>query len=116
MLNAREIMELQKLSGMEKFSKLTVKQYMDKEKLIELFTQMAVLGDYLDMSKVADHLVANSVTVQKHGRWVRRIVDYEKPGYWKEECSICGCDGDAYAFTYCPCCGAKMDGGAEDGK
>ena len=45
-----------------------------------------------------------------HGRWVRRIVDHEKPGYWKEECSICGFDGDAYAFLYCPSCGAKMDG------
>ena len=50
-----------------------------------------------------------------HARWIRRIVDHEKPGYFKEECSICGFDGDAYAFLYCPNCGAKMDGGNEDG-
>lgn len=37
----------------------------DREKLIELLTQVAVLGDYLDMQKVADHLIANGVTVQK---------------------------------------------------
>ena len=36
-----------------------------REKLIELLTQVAVLGDYLDMRKVADHLIANGVTVQK---------------------------------------------------
>ena len=36
-----------------------------KEKLIELLTQVAVLGDYLDMRKVADHLIANGVTIQK---------------------------------------------------
>lgn len=33
-----------------------------REKLIELLTQVAVLGDYLDMGKVADHLIANGVT------------------------------------------------------
>jgi hypothetical protein len=36
-----------------------------REKLIELLTQVAVLGDYLDMQKVADHLIANGVTVQE---------------------------------------------------
>ena len=36
-----------------------------REKLIELLTQVAVLGDYLDMRKVADHLIANGVTIQK---------------------------------------------------
>jgi hypothetical protein len=34
-----------------------------REKLIELLTQVAVLGDYLDMRKVADHLIANGVTI-----------------------------------------------------
>ena len=36
-----------------------------REKLIELLTQAAVLGDYLDMRKVADHLIAHGVTVQQ---------------------------------------------------
>ncbi len=50
-----------------------------------------------------------------HGRWVK--VDHYPP-----ECSICGdiapltCDGEAhYMGNYCPNCGAKMDGGNEDG-
>ena len=37
------------------------------------------------------------------------------------ECSVCGCESiDTYSFTpstisYCPNCGAKMDGGADCG-
>lgn len=68
MLNASEIMELQKLSGMEKFSKLTVKQFMNREKLIELLE-----GRRCEASEVcgsmnkgfgawyADHLLTNDV-------------------------------------------------------
>lgn len=45
-----------------------------------------------------------------HGRWVK-----SEPGY-----SICGyCKADVAIFSghrnYCPNCGAKMNGGAEDG-
>ena len=36
-----------------------------REKLVELLTQVAVLGDYLDMRKVADHLIASGVVVSK---------------------------------------------------
>ena len=54
-----------------------------------------------------------------HGRWERRVVDWSAPYSWKVECSNCGfyiCGlGDAYLFKYCPNCGAKMDGGNEDG-
>ena len=54
-----------------------------------------------------------------HGKWVRRIVDWSAPYSWKVECSNCDFDicglGDAVLFKYCPNCGAKMDGGNEDG-
>lgn len=36
-----------------------------RENLIELLTQVAVLGDYLDMRKVADHLIANGATINR---------------------------------------------------
>jgi len=55
----------------------------------------------------------------KHGRWVDHMVRD-----WR--CSECGkrvprsvhFDGYCYndKLNYCPNCGAKMDGGAEDGK
>ena len=34
--NAQEVMEFQKLSGMDKFRKLTVKQMLNMQKLIDL--------------------------------------------------------------------------------
>ena len=68
MSNATEIMELQKLSGMEKFSKLPVKQWMDREKLIELLEDRRLAASEVcgSMNKgfgawYADHLIANNV-------------------------------------------------------
>ena len=37
----------------------------DREKLIELLTQVAVLGDCMDLQRVADHIISNGVTVQE---------------------------------------------------
>ena len=51
-----------------------------------------------------------SPTVEvKHGRWEERIVDHEIPYYTVVDCSLCGCSGERW-HTYCPNCGAKMDG------
>ena len=44
-----------------------------------------------------------------HGRWEERIVDHEIPYYTVVDCSLCGCSGERW-HTYCPNCGAKMDG------
>ena len=100
----------------------------DREKLVELLG--AAEDDYLEkISEVmtqeqryeivknayayyADHLLANGVTVQKHGRWEDHLVrDWH--------CSECGkkapkqvrFDGYCYAdkLNYCPNCGARMD-------
>lgn len=53
-----------------------------------------------------------------HGRWIDGAEDFTC-GNHNAECSICrcyvswgGCDED---FNYCPNCGAKMDGGNDDG-
>jgi hypothetical protein len=48
----------------------------------------------------------------KHGWWEERLVDYESQ-YYTTDCSICGCSGERW-YSYCPNCGAKMDGGNED--
>ncbi len=31
------------------------------------------------------------------------------------KCSVCGFDCGANSFSYCPNCGAKMDGGKDNG-
>lgn len=48
-----------------------------------------------------------------HARWVEvgRITAMMT---WRLRCSRCGTPQD-YRHHYCPGCGAKMDGGAEDG-
>ena len=56
----------------------------DREKLIELLTQVAVIGDYLDMRKVADHLIAHGVTVQQCARPLEEWgEDYGDVLWWK---------------------------------
>jgi len=71
------------------------------------------------MATIADVPTVDAVEVV-HGKWVRRVVDISAPYCWKNECSICGFDicglGDEYLFKFCPNCGAKMEGGNEDGK
>lgn len=52
-----------------------------REKLIELLTQTAVLGDYLDMRKVADYLIANGVTIQ---RWIPKMEDAQQEETWED--------------------------------
>ena len=87
MLDAREIMELQKLSGMEKFSKLTVKQALDREKLIALLENRRCEASEVCGSMnngfgawYADHLIANDVVP---------VVRCKACDWYREDGSIC---------------------------
>jgi predicted amidophosphoribosyltransferase len=76
----------------------------DREKLIELLDIIIQPGEKT-LGDIADHLLANGVTVQKHGRWRNEW------GNWRNrECSVCGA---VYTWDItlrlCPNCGAKMD-------
>ena len=57
--------------------------------------------------------VKNAPTIEaepvKHGRWI--IVNHKECFC---RCSECGCM-PMYKYNYCPNCGAKMDGGADNG-
>ena len=77
-----------------------------REKLVELIEQSGAcfecfpVGDYEQeqIEKIANHLIAHGVTVQKHGRW---LLD--------GRCSECLENPLTTHKTYCPSCGAKMD-------
>lgn len=85
-----------------------------REKLIKLLIDWGTKNnDSLDTESVADYLLANGVTVVKHGKWKNHY------------CSVCAninptITEDFYEnyisrpLDYCPNCGAKMDGGKED--
>ena len=62
-----------------------------REKLIELLTQVAVLGDYLDIQKVADHLIANGVTIPV--RCKNCISGHEQYYGNLLRCNVMGCAG-----------------------
>lgn len=90
-----------------------------RDKLIELIFDSAKLWRYpvgngylFDYGKLADHLIANGVTLKpvKHGVWIK-----PEGFYWRLECSECGYYGSAIdepivPFNCCPNCGAKMEG------
>lgn len=108
----------------------------DRKKLIELLWKahhnascvMAYDGDEnAALEEEARYLIANGVTVQRHGRWIWDVETHGDPMYCVDEdfgyrCSECrvwaddyGVDGDIYEeppthiLHYCPKCGAKMD-------
>ena len=63
----------------------------------------AVQSDYIERLPAAD------VAPVVHGKWG----DNGIAGSILVKCSVCGYDCGANSFSYCPNCGAKMDGGNE---
>ena len=100
----------------------------DREKLIELICSTeygngSLIGNNFQkgfVEKIADHLIANGVTIQKHGKWemishseVEPVADYA--------CSVCSGilidvidDTQHELQAYCPMCGARMNGGNDN--
>lgn len=85
-----------------------------KQRLTRLVSDVQYLGGLEE--KVADHLIANGVTIRERGEWK------------DNHCTVCGetpideelwehCDCDPPKFEYfmdfCPHCGADMRGDAE---
>ena len=91
----------------------------DREKLIELLN--AIIGCGYEIrdrvmvvanSEIADHLIANGVTIQKRGKWAEKMIPLD----WCEddvdivcECSECSTSSCGIS-NYCPNCGTKMEG------
>jgi len=95
----------------------------DRERLIELLDDALAVYDVivyalLHTDEIADLLISHGVTVQKHGRWIE-CEDSLMDVYY--ECSVCGeafflDEGtpDENCYKFCPNCGAKMDGEADE--
>ena len=91
------------------------KRLIDADGVLDLFTAQAPSMNYNKMFMT----VANAPTVDAvevvHGRWLIH------KGHFHDfaECSLCGEDygkDTAMAMNYFPNCGAKMDGGKDNGK
>lgn len=59
--------------------------------------------------EIVQALPAADVAPVVHGKWG----DNGIAGSMLVKCSVCGFDCGANSFSYCPNCGAKMDGGNE---
>lgn len=93
----------------------------DRERLVEIFRKMTSGGEYIPLEGVIDYLIAHGVAVQKHGRWEYHDTVCTGDGlaavYACSECHSC-IDEEAFeqlhSTDYCPNCGAKMDGEADE--
>ena len=74
----------------------------DREKLIELFDNFGVYNDWYTNGEIADHLIANGVTVQVCCHKSKSVIS--KTGLM---CTACYSDIDRDA-VFCKYCGAKV--------
>ena len=77
-----------------------------RKKLVELLMSQ---GLRVNVGILADHLIANGVTIPQHGRWIGGY--QQKNGQWfyeKPYCSVCGAKHDGVA-PFCEKCGSIMD-------
>lgn len=82
----------------------------DRERLIKLIMSADCVSGFA--GSLADHLIANGVTIQKQGRWKERYVKLTSCEDDVDIIYICS-ECEAHNFDespYCPNCGAKMDG------
>ena len=92
-------------------------EYIDKNALDKVLTVAAANGKGKDRRTwvkaicVLHDMPAADVAPVVHGRW--DIMDGYK---MRRNCSVCGWDVPEYGkfYSYCPNCGAKMDGGDGD--
>lgn len=87
------------------------KEYIEREAAVRAAKDGADAWDggysrYRDahIESAINDISAADVVEVKHGRW--------NNGYEVQNCSECGYRGKR-SYHYCPCCGAKMDGGAD---
>ena len=85
-----------------------------KEKLVELIESARYWGSNTS-EEIADHLISNGVTVQKHGYWetVVEVKDNTVCGNGVKieykRCSCCKNPSNFFEDDFCGNCGAKLD-------
>ncbi len=101
-------------------------EYIDRETAISLIKQygkdaidggrysLGTVDDCIELANRIKALPAADVAPVVHGRWIRRERGDEI--FANYECSICTAyPTGGIRSNYCPNCGAKMDGGGNDG-
>lgn len=99
-------------------------EYIEREAAIKIAESYGLKNGYAfgRNSRIADCIAeaisiipAAAVAPVRHGRWIAIKV----PNEWdKGQCSECRSifNSSVYGTNYCPKCGTKMDGGAENAR
>ena len=97
-------------------------EYIRREDVIEWFMPYAHAGESIDADVVISDIkgmkAADAAPVV-HGRWDDSGRYTFPSGDVAVRCTNCGCaltksEYRLYTWNYCPICGAKMDGGADN--
>lgn len=95
-------------------------EYIDREAAIaSLCCDCSATGDCRPGERCVDYarlkeIPAADVVEVRHGRWIEQPLDFDLCGVAYYQCSECGKEQQTPS-NYCQFCGAKMDGGQDDG-
>lgn len=97
-------------------------EYIEREAAIKVLRGKAIakypasfcMGLFAASNELGD-IPSADVAPVRHGRW-DRVIPSKSAAKWssKVSCSVCHNAGYNH-FNYCPNCGAKMDGGDDNG-
>ena len=93
-------------------------EYVTKEQVIDWFRPYGHMDEFIPYETMVSDLrgmPAADVTPVRHGRW-ERVIPSKSSAKWSTKVSCSSCHSAGYTHhKYCPNCGAKMDGGADNG-
>ena len=93
-------------------------EYVTKEQVIDWFRPYGHMDEFIPYETMVSDLrgmPAADVAPVRHGRW-ERVIPSKSAAKWSTKVSCSNCHSAGYAHhKYCPNCGAKMDGGADNG-
>lgn len=88
------------------------------ERLDEVYQDTSLYNEWRWFLTICEQEVENAPTIDpvKHGRWIRWVQNKDEwPAAMCSECQEkVDADNEGQYTNYCPNCGARMDGGAED--
>lgn len=92
-------------------------EYIERGAFIEAVKDIPMWGSVAAM--LADSIPAADVAPVVHARWIHSRYEDCSEQFELVKCSQCNHEAYAMAFyvrggNYCPACGAKMDGGADN--
>lgn len=89
-------------------------RYIDSDKLKEKKIYSAERHEYIIPVAELDWAPTADVQEVKYGKWLRTVPT--STWSYRRVCSLCGQTANMIRtrYTYCPWCGAKMDGGESE--